>query len=89
MAFNAAGLILLKPNSSTSLELASTAAFLTKLYSDYLDSIKVEGGACGDDLYSLDDLQNFAASQASTFLIYVSTFVQLVARQTYTYISSI
>ncbi|XP_039117541.1 endoglucanase 25-like isoform X2 [Dioscorea cayenensis subsp. rotundata] len=63
-----AGLILLKPNSSTSLELASTAAFLTKIYSDYLDSIKIEGGACGDDLYSLDDLQNFAESQMNYIL---------------------
>ncbi|KAJ0976952.1 hypothetical protein J5N97_012426 [Dioscorea zingiberensis] len=56
------------PNTSTSLQLASTAAFLTKLYSDYLDSIKVEGRACGDDLYSLDDLQTFATSQVQYIL---------------------
>jgi hypothetical protein len=45
--FDAGGLILLKPDYGTPLQFAATAAFLSKLYSDYLDLMRSTGRRCG------------------------------------------
>ncbi|XP_077214032.1 endoglucanase 25-like [Tasmannia lanceolata] len=62
------GLILLRPNSSAPLQFAATAAFLSKLYSDYLDSLKTLGGTCGTHTFSLDKLLTFSTTQVEYIL---------------------
>lgn len=60
------GLILASPfNNTAPLQFSATAAFLGKLYSDYLSIMQVPGGSCGADSFSPDMLQSFAKSQAS------------------------
>ncbi|KAF5444616.1 hypothetical protein F2P56_033736 [Juglans regia] len=58
------GLILLKPNSGTTLQFAATAAFLSKLYSDYLDLLSRSGVNCKSDGFSVNMLRSFSMSQA-------------------------
>ncbi|KAL0016274.1 hypothetical protein SO802_003343 [Lithocarpus litseifolius] len=48
------GLILLKPYYDTPLQFAATAAFLSKLYSDYLDLLRRSGGMCSNDGFSVN-----------------------------------
>lgn len=60
------GLILLKPNSGTTLQFAATAAFLSKLYSDYLDLLRRSGVNCKSDGFSVNMLRSFSMSQART-----------------------
>ena len=58
------GLILLKPDYDTTLQFAATAAFLSKLYSDYLDLLRRSGGMCSNDGFSVRLLTSFSMSQA-------------------------
>ena len=59
------GLILQRP-AGEQLQLAATASFLGKLYSDYLEALRRSGGSCsGGDNYSVKMLRAFSMSQAS------------------------
>lgn len=59
----AGGLIILQPNKSAPLHFAATAAFLSKIYGDYLNIINIPGASCGSEFFSRERLQNFARSQ--------------------------
>ncbi|MQM03052.1 hypothetical protein Taro_035831 [Colocasia esculenta] len=59
------GLIIINPNESGTLQFGVTAAFLTKVYNDYLKSLRIPGENCGFDFFSLQTLQTFSRSQAS------------------------
>lgn len=59
------GLILLRPLSAAPLQFAATAAFLSKLYNDYLDILQNYGKTCGAESFSLQMLQDFSSSQVS------------------------
>lgn len=60
------GLIILRPLSVAPLQLAATAAFLSKVYNDYLDILHSFGGSCGNQQsFSLQMLHDFSTSQAS------------------------
>nr|XP_023895265.1 endoglucanase 25-like [Quercus suber] len=62
------GLILLKPDYDTPLQFAATAAFLSKLYSDYLDLLRRSGGMCSNDGFSVKMLRSFSMSQVNYIL---------------------
>lgn len=64
----AGGLIIPKPDNGPLLQYAATASFLSKLYSDYLDHLKVSGASCETDEFSVTMLQDFATSQANSQL---------------------
>lgn len=57
------GLVLQKPDAGAPLQYAATASFLSKLYSDYLQLLQRTSGGCGDETFSSEKLQDFAASQ--------------------------
>ncbi|KAK6938300.1 Glycoside hydrolase family 9 [Dillenia turbinata] len=59
------GLILLKPDRGGPLQFAATTSFLSKLYSDYLNLLRVSGRSCGIGGFSLEELHIFSKSQAS------------------------
>ncbi|TKY74147.1 Endoglucanase 25 [Spatholobus suberectus] len=48
------GLIILKPDNEPLLQYAATASFLSKLYSDYLDHLKMSGASCKTDAFSVN-----------------------------------
>ncbi|THU51339.1 hypothetical protein C4D60_Mb06t29970 [Musa balbisiana] len=62
------GLILLQPNKSAPLHFAATAAFLSKIYGDYLNIINIPGANCGSEFFPLERLQSFARSQVNYML---------------------
>ncbi|CAL9193716.1 unnamed protein product [Musa hybrid cultivar] len=62
------GLIILQPNKSAPLHFAATAAFLSKIYGDYLNIINIPGANCGSEFFSRERLQNFARSQVNYML---------------------
>ncbi|ONK57655.1 uncharacterized protein A4U43_C09F2720 [Asparagus officinalis] len=63
------GLILPSPfNISSSLQFASTASFLSKLYSDYLNILQVPARSCSANSFSPQALKNFADSQINYIL---------------------
>ncbi|XXG60817.1 hypothetical protein AAC387_Pa04g2635 [Persea americana] len=62
------GLILLRPLSAAPLQFAATAAFLSKLYNDYLDILQNHGKTCGAESFSLQMLQDFSSSQVEYIL---------------------
>ncbi|OWM85068.1 hypothetical protein CDL15_Pgr027855 [Punica granatum] len=62
------GLILLNPDYGSSLELAATASFLSKLKRDYLDVIGKAGGRCDNGAFSRQMLQSFSLSQINYIL---------------------
>ncbi|XP_054798376.1 LOW QUALITY PROTEIN: endoglucanase 9-like [Prosopis cineraria] len=59
------GLIIIKPVDDPLLQYAATSSFLSKLFGDYLDHQKLSGASCGTDVYSLQMLHDFAASQVN------------------------
>lgn len=65
------GLLLLKPDAGAPLQYAATASFLSKLYGDYLRLLRRTSSSCGNDTFSSEKLQDFAASQ----VIYIHTFM--------------
>ncbi|XP_027338960.1 endoglucanase 25-like [Abrus precatorius] len=62
------GLIILKPDNEPLLQYAATASFLSKLYSDYLDHLKISGASCKTDEFSVAKLRDFATSQVKYIL---------------------
>ncbi|XP_068649069.1 endoglucanase 10-like [Aristolochia californica] len=65
----AGGLILLRPSNRAPLQYAATAAFLAKLYKDYLHVMQILGGSCSStESFSLQMLQAFSASQVGYIL---------------------
>ncbi|RZC45882.1 hypothetical protein C5167_038838 [Papaver somniferum] len=64
--FTPGGLILLRPESSSRLQYAATASFLTKLYSDYIKLTQSSGRRCSTNSFSIEKLHKFSISQAST-----------------------
>ncbi|KAG1369993.1 Endoglucanase [Cocos nucifera] len=62
------GMLLPKPNSSAPLQYATTAAFLSKIYSDYLNIDQVHGGSCSTFSFSLNMLQDFSRLQVNYIL---------------------
>ncbi|KAG6531242.1 endoglucanase 25-like [Zingiber officinale] len=62
------GLIFFQPNQSAPLQFAATAAFLSKIYSDYLDVLQIRSGNCDAESFSLEMLQNFARTQVDYIL---------------------
>ncbi|KAJ0988738.1 hypothetical protein J5N97_007094 [Dioscorea zingiberensis] len=60
------GLILLK--RPRPLQYAVNAAFLAKLYADYMNASNVPGWYCGPNFISVNDLRSFAASQVKYIL---------------------
>lgn len=60
------GLILPKPDNGPLLQYAITASFLSKLYSDYIDHLKISGASCETDEFSVATLRDFASSQANS-----------------------
>ncbi|KAJ9560365.1 hypothetical protein OSB04_005525 [Centaurea solstitialis] len=64
------GLIFLKVDHYAPLEYATTASFLSSLYSDYLDLLPTSGSSCTDGTsFSVENLRGFSLSQAITFLV--------------------
>lgn len=59
------GLIILKPDMGPLLQYAATASFLSKLYSDYLDHLKMTSASCKNDEFSVKMLRDFSSSQAN------------------------
>lgn len=69
------GLILLRPNASAPLQYAASAAFLAKIYKDYLSSVGTLGVSCSNlaESFSLDMLHTFSMSQAcASYLVLVT-----------------
>jgi len=64
--FDVGGLILLKPDYGAPLQFAATAAFLSKLFSDYLDLMRSTGRRCGSVAISQNTLRSFSMSQATS-----------------------
>ncbi|XAR49633.1 Cellulase [Bertholletia excelsa] len=62
------GLILLKPDYGAPLQYAATAAFLSKLYSDYLDLLQRSGSKSTACAFSIGQLRMFSTSQVSYIL---------------------
>ncbi|KAK7353302.1 hypothetical protein VNO80_18747 [Phaseolus coccineus] len=62
------GLIILKPDNEPLLQFAATASFLSKLYSDYLDHLKMSAASCETDSFSVKMLRDFATSQVNYIL---------------------
>ncbi|CAK8567513.1 unnamed protein product [Lathyrus sativus] len=62
------GLILPKPDNGPLLQYAATASFLSKLYSDYIDHLKISGASCETDEFSVATLRDFASSQVNYIL---------------------
>ncbi|GLJ16176.1 hypothetical protein SUGI_0270130 [Cryptomeria japonica] len=63
------GLVLVKPGENGGhLQYAATSAFLSKLYSDYLSIIGVDGWTCGSDYHRSQLLQQFSTSQIDYIL---------------------
>ncbi|KAK7410672.1 hypothetical protein VNO78_01650 [Psophocarpus tetragonolobus] len=63
------GLIILKPDDNEPLlQYAATASFLSKLYSDYLDHLKMSSASCKTDAFSVEMLRDFATSQVNYIL---------------------
>ncbi|XP_058099696.1 endoglucanase 10-like [Magnolia sinica] len=62
------GLILLRPDHGGPLQFAAAAAFLSKLYKDYLGIIRSYGGSCGSQSFSLQMLNTFSTSQVQYIL---------------------
>ncbi|XP_017420395.1 endoglucanase 25 [Vigna angularis] len=62
------GLIILKPDNEPLLQFAATASFLSKLYSDYLDHLKMSSASCKTDTFSVKMLRDFATSQVNYIL---------------------
>lgn len=74
------GLILFQNNSGAApIQLAATAAFLSKIYSDYLEIVNVKVGICGPDVFSLNELQSFARSQVSENHTASTSFLPLLS----------
>ncbi|KAL5075579.1 hypothetical protein RYX36_014563 [Vicia faba] len=48
------GLVLPKPDNGPLLQYAATASFLSKLYSDYIEHLKVSGASCETDKFSVN-----------------------------------
>lgn len=59
------GFIIPKPYNGPLLQYAATASFLSKLYSDYIDHLKISGASCETDEFSVTMLRDFASSQAN------------------------
>ncbi|CAK9327536.1 unnamed protein product [Citrullus colocynthis] len=61
------GLILFRPHDGAWLQLAATASFLSKLYSDYLDLLGASYMSCifANPDFTLEKLRTFSRSQAS------------------------
>ncbi|MCO5553950.1 hypothetical protein L7F22_007476 [Adiantum nelumboides] len=63
------GLVLFKGlNATAPLHYAATAAFLAKLYADYMKAAGIPGWNCGDTFYPYDALTNFSLSQVEYIL---------------------
>ncbi|XP_008786534.2 endoglucanase 10-like [Phoenix dactylifera] len=62
------GMPLPRPNGSAPLQYATTAAFLSKIYSDYLNIIQIPGGSCSTFSFSLDMLQDFSRLEVNYIL---------------------
>nr|KYP60040.1 Endoglucanase 25 [Cajanus cajan] len=62
------GLIILKQDNEPLLQYAATASFLSKLYSDYLDHLKMSGASCKTDEFSVEMLRDFSTSQVNYIL---------------------
>ena len=60
------GLIILKHDNGPLLQYAATASFLSKLYSDYLDHLKLSGAKCETNVFSVATLRDFASAQANS-----------------------
>uniref|UniRef100_A0A1D1XCA6 Endoglucanase n=1 Tax=Anthurium amnicola TaxID=1678845 RepID=A0A1D1XCA6_9ARAE len=60
--------MLIRPYNGGQLQYAVTAAFLTKLYNDYLNSLQIPGESCGSDFFPLGRLQSFSRSQVNYVL---------------------
>ena len=60
------GLIILKPDNGSLVQYAATASFLSKLYSDYHDHLKMSGASCKTDAFSMEMLRDFSTSQANS-----------------------
>lgn len=65
-------MLLPKPNSN--LQYATTAAFLSKIYGDYLDIIQVPGGSCSKFSFSLSMLQEFSRLQVRSASLYSARY---------------
>ncbi|WJX34109.1 cellulase [Trifolium repens] len=59
------GLVIPKPDNGPLLQYAATASFLSKLYSDYIDHLKISGASCETDEFSVAMLRDFAISQVN------------------------
>ncbi|XP_051139484.1 endoglucanase 25-like [Andrographis paniculata] len=63
------GLIVLTPDGGGApLQYAATAAFLSKLYGDYIQLLKRTSGSCGGSVFSVQMLQDFSLSQVNYIL---------------------
>ncbi|OAY79543.1 Endoglucanase 7 [Ananas comosus] len=63
-----AGGLLLRKDNFRPLQYAATAAFLSSIYSDYLNIIQVPAASCGANTFSVKQLQSFAKSQVDYIL---------------------
>ncbi|KAJ7977624.1 Endoglucanase [Quillaja saponaria] len=63
-----AGLIQLNHGRPRPLQYVVNAAFLTKLYSDYMDILLIEGLDCGTKFYKKQELREFAETQMNYIL---------------------
>nr|AAQ63883.1 cellulase [Medicago truncatula] len=62
------GLVIPKPDNGPLLQYAVTASFLSKLYSDYIDHLKISGASCETDTFSVSMLRDFSSSQVNYIL---------------------
>lgn len=69
------GLIIIKPFDKPLLQYAATSSFLSKLFGDYLDHQKLSGASCGTDVYSLQMLHDFAASQVDAYSLVLNCHI--------------
>ncbi|KAI3926668.1 hypothetical protein MKW98_014315 [Papaver atlanticum] len=70
--FTPGGLILLRPESSSPLQYTATTSFLTKLNGDYIKLTQSSGRRCSTNSFSIEKLQKFSISQASTYIDFIS-----------------
>ena len=63
-----AGLIMLNRGNPRPLQYVVNAAFLAKLYSDYMDAIYAQGILCGGNFFKAEVLRDFARTQLNYIL---------------------
>ncbi|WOL14252.1 endoglucanase 25-like [Canna indica] len=73
------GLILLQPNQNAPIQFAATAAFLSKIYSDYLNLLNIKSESCSTtQSFSLEMLQSFARSQAIIYILIILRYITAI-----------